>query len=156
MEIERKFLVSSHQYRKEAEEVNHLVQGFLNTDPYRTVRIRVYNDKGYLTIKGISSNSGVSRKEWEFEIDPQQARELMELAEDPPIEKKRYLVRSGDHCFEVDEFEGANTGLVIAEIELEREDEEFERPSWLGREVTGEIKYYNAQLSKNPFGKWKH
>ena len=156
MEIERKFLVSSDQYRHEAEEVNHLVQGFLNTDPHRTVRVRVYNNKGYLTIKGISSNSGVSRKEWEFEIDPGQAKELMVLSEDPVIEKKRYLVRAGNHRFEVDEFEGANAGLVIAEIELQREDEEFDKPSWLGKEVTGDIKYYNAQLSKNPFGKWEH
>ncbi len=155
MEIERKFLVTSEQYRREAEEVSHMVQGFLSTDPFRTVRVRVYNNKGFLTIKGISSESGTSRKEWEFDIDPEKARELMELTEDPVIEKKRYLVRSGMHTFEVDEFEGANKGLVIAEIELQREDEEFEKPSWLGREVTGEIKYYNAQLSKKPYQKWE-
>ena len=155
MEIERKFLVTSDQYRREADEVSYMVQGFLNTDPYRTVRVRLYNNKGYLTIKGISSKSGTTRNEWEFEIDVESARELMELAEDLLVEKKRYLVRLGKHCIEVDEFEGSNAGLVIAEIELQHEDEEFERPAWLGKEVTGEIKYYNAQLSKKPFEKWE-
>ena len=154
MEIERKFLVVSHEYRQAAHEQRQIIQGFLNTDPQRTVRVRIYDSKAYITIKGISNNSGTSRMEWEFEIDTGKARELMELSAEPLIEKKRYLIRVGDHLYEVDEFEGSNEGLVIAELELDHEDEEFPKPPWLGEEVTGNPKYYNAQLSKIPFNQW--
>ena len=156
MEIERKFLVVSQEYREAAHMQKQIVQGFLNTDPERTVRVRLYEGNGYITIKGISNKSGTSRKEWEFEIDPGKARELMELAVESIIEKIRYLIHVGDHLYEVDEFEGANAGLIIAEVELDSEDEEFIKPSWLGQEVTGDPKYYNAQLSKIPFNQWQH
>lgn len=155
MEIERKFLVHSQEYRTEAISSVQIIQGFLNTDPQRTVRIRLQGNNGYLTIKGISNASGTMRKEWEFEIGTEQARELLLLSETIPIEKIRHLVNYGSHMFEVDEFKGANEGLVVAEVELESENEEFARPVWLGNEVTGDIKYYNAQLSKKPFNEWK-
>ena len=155
MEIERKFLVVSEDYKQSAHAQNRIVQGFLNTDPHRTVRIRVYDNKGYITIKGISNISGTSRKEWEFEIDADKAAELLELCKEPVIQKTRYLAHVGKHQFEIDEFEGANLGLVVAELELEHEDEDFVKPTWLGEEVTGDPKYYNAQLSKIPYQQWK-
>ena len=154
MEIERKFLVVSDDYRQSAHAQIRIVQGFLNTDPIRTVRVRLYDNKGYLTIKGISNRSGTSRKEWEFEISAEEASELLELSTDPIIEKTRYLVSVDNHLFEVDEFVGLNDGLVVAELELNDENEEFPRPDWLGKEVTGDPKYYNAQLSKIPFNQW--
>lgn len=155
MEIERKFLVLSDEYRKMAHAQNRIVQGFLNTDPHRTVRVRLYNNKGFITIKGISNSKGTTRMEWEFEIDPVKAHELMELSVETLIEKTRYLVQVEEHLYEVDEFEGSNEGLIIAELELENEDEEFTKPTWLGQEVTGDPKYYNAQLSKKPFNQWQ-
>ena len=155
MEIERKFLVVSNEYRIASHSQSRIVQGFLNTDPHRTVRIRIYDNKGYLTIKGMSNRSGTSRMEWEFEIDPVKARELMSLSAEPLIEKTRYLVQVETYLFEVDEFEGASEGLIIAELELENENEDFPKPAWLGREVTGDPKYYNAQLSKKPFNQWQ-
>ena len=156
MEIERKFLVISDEYRQAAHDHNLIIQGFLSTDPHRTVRVRFYNNKGYITIKGISNQTGTSRKEWEYEIDPVEARELIGLSVEPPIEKTRFLVQLGHHLFEIDEFAGSNEGLIIAEIELDHEDEEFPKPDWLGEEVTGDPKYYNAQLSKTPFNTWQH
>ena len=154
MEIERKFLVQSQEYRKEAVSSIKITQGFLNTDPERTIRVRIQGEHGYLTIKGISNTSGTMRQEWEFEIELEQARQLLQLCESTAIEKIRYLINCGSHMFEVDEFQGVNEGLVIAEVELEFEDEEYCRPSWLGKEVTGDIKYYNAQLSITPFKQW--
>lgn len=155
MEIERKFLVVSDDYRQTAHEKNRIVQGFLSTEPSRTVRVRLYDNKGYLTVKGISNSTGISRNEWEFEIDTAKATELMELCIDPVIHKTRYLVNVGKHLFEVDEFEGVNQGLVIAELELDNENEDFPKPAWLGEEVTGDTKYYNAQLSQKPFNQWQ-
>ena len=155
MEIERKFLVLSNEYRNTAHAQNRIVQGFLSTDPHRTVRVRLYDDKGYITIKGISNSKGTARMEWEYEIDPAEARQLMELSVETLIEKTRYLVQVGKHLYEVDEFEGSNQGLIIAELELENEDEEFHKPDWVGQEVTGDPKYYNAQLSKIPFNQWQ-
>ena len=133
MEIERKFLVLTDKYRQDAHCQNRIVQGFLNTEPHRTVRVRLYNNKGYITIKGISNNRGTARMEWEYEIDPKEALELMELSAAPLIEKIRYQVKVGKHLYEVDEFEGLNQGLIIAELELEEEDEKFLKPAWLGR-----------------------
>ena len=154
MEIERKFLVVSGDYRHEAVSKSRIIQGFLNTDPYRTVRIRIRDLEAYLTIKGKSNEAGTIRNEWEIAIDYDKAKELLAISEGPVIEKIRYLVPVGDHTFEVDEFCRDNEGLVIAELELEEEDEAYLSPDWLGREVTGEIKYYNSQLSKLPYKEW--
>ena len=156
IEIERKFLVVSNEYKKEAHKKNRIVQGFLNTDPFRTVRVRVKEDQGFLTVKGIGSENGTTRFEWEREISVKEAEALLKLAEPGAIDKIRYEVQVGEHLFEVDEFFGENEGLVVAEIELTDEDECFEKPSWLGEEVTGQPQYYNAQLSKNPYKEWQH
>lgn len=155
MEIERKFLVVSKEYEHEAVSSSQIIQGFLNTDPERTVRIRIRDKEAYLTIKGKSNEAGTIRNEWEIAIGYEMARELLAISEGPVIEKIRYLVPKGDHTFEVDKFYGDNEGLVIAELELEEEDEEYYSPQWLGREVTGEIKYYNSQLSKIPYKEWQ-
>ena len=154
-EIERKFLVTSKAYKTEAHRHYRITQGFLNTDPERTVRVRLKDDKGVLTVKGMSSEDGLSRFEWETEITANDAKSLLDLCEKGIIDKERYEVRSGNHIFEIDEFFGANEGLVIAEVELEDENEIFNKPSWLGVEVTGDIRYYNSQISKTPFNTWK-
>ncbi len=154
-EIERKFLVNSEDYKTEAFDQYRITQGFLNTDPERTVRVRLMGDQGVLTVKGMSSEDGLSRFEWETEISSYEAHALLKLCEDGVIDKMRYEVRSGDHVFEIDEFFGANEGLVIAEVELKDEDEQFESPTWIGDEVTGDIRYYNSQISKSPFNTWK-
>ena len=120
----------------------------------RTVRVRIRDDKGYLTIKGASSASGTSRYEWEKELPLSEAEELMKLCEPGIIDKTRYLVRSGKHIFEVDEFYGENEGLIVAEVELESEDEVFVKPGFIGEEVTGDIRYYNSQLMKKPYKTW--
>ncbi|WP_282017105.1 CYTH domain-containing protein [Salegentibacter mishustinae] len=153
-EIERKFLVISEDFKNEAFKNSRIKQGFLNTDPERTVRLRITGDKAFITIKGKSSKNGLSRFEWEKEIDIDEAEALFELCEPGIIEKTRYLVKTGDFVFEIDEFYGENEGLKVAEIELNKETDTFEKPQWLGREVTGEVKYYNSQLSKNPFKNW--
>ena len=131
-----------------------MIQGFLSSVPERTVRVRMVDKMGWITVKGIGNTSGTTRFEWEKEISEHEASDLLDLCESGRIEKTRYHVKSGKHAFEVDEFQGENQGLVIAEIELEDETEAFERPPWLGEEVTGQIKYYNASLSKLPFSKW--
>ncbi|MEH6682758.1 MAG: CYTH domain-containing protein [Sediminicola sp.] len=154
IEIERKFLVLSHDFKRDAISEEQIVQGFLNTDPHRTVRVRIKGDKGFLTVKGKGNDTGVSRFEWEMPIAVADARALLSLAEPGTIEKVRYTVRAGEHLFEVDEFFGDNEGLLIAEVELSREDEAFERPSWLGEEVSGQVRYYNSQLGKNPYKNW--
>jgi CYTH domain-containing protein len=157
VEIERKFLVKP-EYLKDllasASQVDTIAQGYLNDEPCRTVRVRLHNDKGVLTIKGIGSASGMSRFEWEKDIDGAEAKMLMPLCLPGLIEKLRHLVRVSKHSFEIDVFGGANAGLVLAEIELTSEDEEFERPAWLGEEVTGDKRYYNAYLAKHPFTTW--
>lgn len=154
IEIERKFLVTSDVYKAEAFKQSRIVQGFLNTDKERTVRVRIRGDKGFLTIKGKSSSNGLSRFEWEREISIIEAENLLKICEKGVIEKTRYEVKVGNHIFEVDEFYGDNTGLVIAEIELASETEIYEKPNWIGAEVTGDIRYYNAQLSKQPYNIW--
>lgn len=154
LEIERKFLVTSDAYRQEATSQTRIAQGFLNTDPSRTVRVRIMGDKGFLTVKGASNDSGTTRFEWEIEISTAEATNLIDLCESGILEKIRYEVSVGRHLFEVDEFLGENKGLVVAEVELNHEDEKFERPKWLGDEVTGQRKYYNSQLSKTPFTTW--
>ena len=155
IEIERKFLVKSDEFKKLAKKKSRIVQGFLNTDPERTVRIRIRNKKGKLTIKGLSSSDGLKRFEWEKEIDRTEAQSLLDFCEYSLIEKIRYEVDHEGFCFEVDEFFGDNEGLVMAELELNDEHEQFPIPDWLGEEVTGQIKYYNSNLSKTPFKSWE-
>ncbi|MEO0525590.1 MAG: CYTH domain-containing protein [Bacteroidota bacterium] len=155
IEIERKFLVNSKAFKAEAFFYERIVQGFLNTHPERTVRVRIKGDMGFLTVKGKSNKEGTSRFEWEKEIKVSEAQALLALCEHGIVDKVRYSINVKNHIFEVDEFFGENKGLIIAEIELEREDEKFERPQWLGNEVTGEIKYYNSQISKQPYKNWK-
>lgn len=154
IEIERKFLVTSFEYKNEAYAKKSIVQGYLSSNPERMVRIRTNGKDGFITIKGMGNKSGMSRFEWEKMISLEEATALLKLCEEGAIEKIRYEVKVGNHVFEVDEFFGENKGLVMAEIELENEDEVFEKPSWLGKEVTNDVKYYNAYLSNNPFTKW--
>ena len=155
IEIERKFLINSNHYRRLASRKSVIIQGYLNSDPQRTVRVRLRDQIGYITVKGKSSDSGLSRFEWEKEISKPEAEALLELCEKTIVSKTRFEVSVADHLFEVDEFAGPNKGLVIAEVELSFEDEEFSRPDWLGREVTGEKRYYNSSLSKQPFVSWE-
>jgi CYTH domain-containing protein len=155
VEIERKFLVTSEAFKNEAFKKTKIIQGFLNTHPERTVRVRLKGDQGFLTVKGISSKDGLTRFEWEEEISKRDAENLLNLCEKGIIEKTRYEVKVEKHIFEVDEFLESNEGLIIAEIELKSEDETFIKPNWLGEEVTGQPKYYNAQLSKQPYKFWQ-
>lgn len=152
-EIERKFLVTG-DYKAKAYKQSRIVQGYISSARGRTVRVRIRDGKGYLTIKGASNASGTSRYEWEKELPLGEAEELMKLCEPGVIDKTRYLVRSGQHTFEVDEFYGENEGLVVAEVELASEDEAFEKPDFIGREVTGDVRYYNSQLMKHPYTDW--
>lgn len=152
-EIERKFLVDG-EFKSQAFSHSHIVQGYISSARGRTVRIRIRDEQGYLTIKGASNASGTSRYEWEKEIPLNEAEELMKLCEPGVIDKTRYLVRSGRHVFEVDEFYGENEGLVMAEVELASEDEAFVKPAFIGEEVTGDVRYYNSQLMKKPYCTW--
>ena len=152
-EIERKFLVTDDSYRALAYDKSEILQGYICSGHGHTVRVRTRGDKGCLTIKGPSMD-GISRFEWEKEITLQDARELFTLCRAGRIEKTRYLVRNGKHTVEVDEFHGDNEGLVFAEIELADVDEAFTRPSFLGEEVTGNPRYYNAYISKHPYNTW--
>lgn len=154
LEIERKYLVKSTAYRQVATSKKYLVQGFLNTHPDRTVRVRILEDTGFLTIKGRSNETGTSRFEWEHVLSLGDANNLLALCEAPLMEKYRYCVPFGGHIFEVDEFQGVNQGLVVAEVELLAEEETVLKPEWLGIEVTGRNKYYNSQLIKNPYTTW--
>ena len=155
LEIERKFLVTGDGFRQQATSQTRIVQGFLNTDPERTVRVRIKGDKGFLTVKGPSNDSGTTRFEWETEITAAEATNLIDLCESGILEKVRFEVPWGDHLFEVDEFLDESKGLVLAEVELKHEDERFEKPNWLGEEVTGQVPYYNSQLSIKPFKEWQ-
>ncbi|MCU0453910.1 MAG: CYTH domain-containing protein [Bacteroidetes bacterium] len=152
-EVERKFLVTG-DFKSLASKNTRIVQGYLSSIPERTVRVRIKGDKGFITIKGIGNASGASRYEWEKEIPAAEVEELLKICEPGVIDKTRYLVKAGAHTFEVDEFYGENQGLVLAEVELGSEGEAFEKPSWLGSEVTGDTKYYNSMLMKHPFTKW--
>jgi adenylate cyclase len=154
LEIERKFLVKNEEFKKEAYQKKLLKQGYLNSDKNRTVRVRIADDKGFITIKGKSNSTGTTRFEWEKEIDLLEAEQLLLLCEPSVIDKTRFYVKSENHIFEVDEFYSDNQGLIVAEIELNSENEQFKKPYWLGKEVTGNIKYYNSSLSKNPFKNW--
>ncbi len=147
LEIERKFLVRG-EFRHLAVGETRIFQAYLSLDPKRIVRLRIAGEKAFFTIKGEASGGGISRKEWEIELPVEEAEMMKDICLPGIIEKTRYLVPSGKHCFEVDVFHGRNEGLVIAEIELENEDEDFERPAWLGEEVTGKPEYYNSNLVK--------
>lgn len=147
-EIERKFLVRNDAYKNEAQKQTRIIQGFLNTDPERTVRVRIFGNQGKLTVKGKSNSSGTTRFEWEHSISLEDAQALLKLCEPGIIDKIRYEIPVNSHVFEVDEFQGALKGLVIAEIELTDENESFAKPEWLGKEVTGNPEYYNSNLIK--------
>ena len=155
IEIERKFLVKDESFKSMATESHRLTQGYICKESGRTVRVRLWDDKGYLTIKGAGSASGMSRYEWEKEISAEDARDLFMLCQSGIIDKTRYIVPVDGKTFEVDEFYGENAGLVMAEIELESEDAAFTRPSWLGKEVTGDRRYHNSMLSVHPFSEWR-
>jgi CYTH domain-containing protein len=151
-EIERKYLVVG-EFKHLAHNSMHLVQGYIASGR-RTVRVRIGEGGAWLTIKGPSRNGGLSRFEWEKEIDAKEALELLQLAEGAVIDKVRYYVDYAGHTIEVDEFHGDNEGLVMAEIELASEDESVELPAWLGREVTGEKRFYNSHLREHPYKVW--
>ena len=155
VEIERKFLVTNRDFISESSENFRIVQGYLNSNPERTVRVRIKGKKGYITIKGKGNESGLTRFEWEKEIAISEAEALLQLCENGVIDKTRYNVMFDNHLFEVDVFTGENDGLIVAEIELQSENEIFSKPSWLGEEVTSEEKYYNAYLSNYPYTSWK-
>jgi adenylate cyclase len=154
IEIERKFLVDSDAFKKDSFSQNRIKQGYLSSVAERTVRVRIKGDKGYITVKGSSNETGMSRFEWEKEIPIEEAEKLLLLCEKGVIDKIRFEVKIGNHTYEVDEFYGANKGLTVAEIELESESETFTKPNWLGIEVTNDNRYYNSNLSNNPFENW--
>ncbi len=153
-EIERKFLVKSIDFKQEASKETRITQGYLSSVPERTVRVRIKGSSGYITVKGIGNSSGASRYEWEKEIPVAEVDELLKICEPGVIDKTRYEVKAGDLKFEIDEFYGENQGLTVAEIELPSESTHFEKPEWLGEEVTGDSKYYNSMLMKHPYTKW--
>ncbi|MBQ7180304.1 MAG: CYTH domain-containing protein [Bacteroidaceae bacterium] len=153
LEIERKFLVVG-EFRDQAYSHSRIRQGYISSGNGKTVRVRIRDDRGYLTIKGPSDQAGLARYEFETEIPLSDALDLMKLCEPGIIDKTRYLVRSGSHVFEVDEFYGDNEGLVMAEVELHSEDEAFRKPAFIGPEVTGDRRYYNAHLRRNPYKLW--
>ena len=154
LEIERKFLVADDRYKSMAFRSDRIAQGYLCREGGNSARVRVRGNKGYLTIKGPSMDGGLSRFEWEKEIPESEAWELLKLCHGGIIDKTRYLVKCGIHIFEVDEFYGDNEGLTVAEVELGSADEEFERPVFLGKEVTGDKRYYNSSLTRFPFKCW--
>lgn len=154
LEIERKFLVKSDAFKALAHAKHQIAQGYLNSHPERTVRIRIKGESGFLTIKGKGDHTGTTRFEWETEISLMEAKPLLALCEKGVIQKIRYEIQSGRHIVEVDVFDGDNEGLIIAEIELSSADEAFEKPDWLGAEVTNDPRYYNAYLSQNPYKSW--
>ena len=154
IEIERKYLVTSLDFKNEYFNKSEIAQGYISLQTERTVRVRIQANKGYLTIKGIGSENGATRFEWEKEIPVNEAKELLKLCHKGVIEKTRYEVKAGKHIVEVDVFYGENEGLIIAEIELKNENESILKPNWLGEEVTNDERYYNAYLSENCFKSW--
>ena len=154
LEIERKFLVCGEDYKQQAFHHSRIKQGYISSRRGATVRVRLRDGQGFLTIKGHSDAKGMSRYEFEKEISAEEAAHLFELCEPGIIDKTRYLVRAGNHTFEVDEFYGDNQGLVMAEVELQSETETFEKPSFIGQEVTGDRRYYNSHLREYPYSQW--
>ena len=154
IEIERKFLVLSNDFIEEAFSKKRIVQAYLSSNPERTVRVRIKEDKAFITIKGKGNETGTTRLEWETQIAVTDAEKLLSICESGMIDKIRHEIKVGNHTYEVDVFFGENTGLIVAEIELQSEEEAFEKPSWLGKEVTNDERYYNAYLSKHPYKNW--
>lgn len=152
-EIERKFLVTG-DFSREVYRAERIVQGYICSQPGRTVRVRIRGEEGFLTIKGPSTDDGLSRYEFERPLSLADAEDLFKLCEPGAIDKVRHLVRSGNHTWEVDVFHGANEGLILAEIELSSTGESFEKPDWIGKEVTGDRRYYNSMLTKHPYAEW--
>ena len=152
-EIERKFLVTG-DYKKEVVSSRKIIQGYISSSPERTVRVRMEEQRGFLTIKRKSTSGGLTRFEWEKEISREDAENLLKLCEGSLVEKTRHIVNYESHRFEVDEFSGDNEGLVIAELELESEEESFIKPLWLGEEVSFDKRYFNLYLSQHPFKTW--
>jgi adenylate cyclase len=152
-EIECKFLIKNTDFLKGKTGIR-ITQGYLSTDKERTVRARIKGEKGFITIKGKSNDSGLSRYEWEKEIDLQEAQELLKLCLPGVIDKTRYEIIIENHTWEIDIFHGENNGLLLAEIELQSETEQFSKPEWLDKEVTGDVRYYNSYISEKPFFKW--
>ena len=152
LEIEKKFLIKNNDWKKSVEKEYVIKQGYLLAHPDRTLRVRIKGAKGFLTIKGKTVSA--SRAEYEYEIPLQDAEEMIDLCEKPVIEKIRHIIKHHKHVWELDVFSGANKGLIMAEIELEAEDESFELPSWAGEEVTLDARYYNSNLAKHPFSEW--
>jgi len=152
-EIERKFLITQTDFLNDLNGFK-IVQGYLSSDPERNVRVRIKGNHAFLTVKGISNQSGTSRFEWEKEIEVSEAQELLKICLPGIIDKTRFEISAGKHLFEVDVFEGENKGLIIAEIELENENDFFQKPEWLGDEVTGDVRYYNSYLVNKPFKEW--
>ncbi len=155
IEIERKFLVKNDSFKQVAYAKHEIAQGYLNSNPERSVRVRIKNNNGFITVKGISNELGMSRFEWEKEIPIDEAKLLLKLCEKGRIFKTRYEVLNGEFTFEIDVFHEQNEGLIIAEIELKTEMDVFIKPNWLGEEVTNEKKYYNSNICKNPFSTWE-
>lgn len=153
VEIERKFLLKSSDWKLECDAGTAIKQGYLNSHKERTVRVRIKGDKGYLTIKGKTEN--IARQEFEYEIPVEEAVALIQLCEKPVIEKTRYLVKRDNLTWEIDVFEGENQGLEIAEVELTDEGQALELPAWIGAEVSHDARYFNASLISNPFQNWK-
>jgi adenylate cyclase len=152
-EIERKFLFKNTDFLKGIKG-KRITQGYLSTDPERTVRVRIKSDQGFLTIKGKSNHSGLSRYEWEKEITTQEAEQLLQLCLPGVIDKTRYEVVIENHIWEIDIFHGENNGLLLAEIELKSEEEPFLKPEWIDKEVTGDMRYYNSYISEKPYSIW--
>lgn len=152
-EIERKYLITG-EFKSKAIKSLKIKQGYLSSIPERTVRVRIQDNQGFLTIKGSNKKNSISRFEWEKEITKEEANELIQLCEVGIIDKIRYIVPFGDKIIEVDEFYGENEGLILAEIELDDENENIEKPNWLGKEVTDDPRYYNSMLMKNPYKNW--
>ena len=155
IEIERKYLVINTSFKQYASHYSVIKQGYLSTDKNRSVRIRVLEDKGFITIKGVSSADGLSRLEWEKEIPLSEALALFDLSLPGAIEKTRYFIPTATHTWEIDVFHADNEGLILAEIELSASNEKFNIPDFIGEEVTGDVRYYNAYLSQHPFKLWK-
>lgn len=151
-EIERKFLISNDSWKTEVSETNYISQGYLNSSKDRTVRVRITNEKAWITIK--SKNIGATRSEFEYEIPLEDAKELLTLCEKPLITKHRNIIKHGEHIWELDVFHENNEGLIIAEIELNSEEETFIKPNWAGKEVTNDARYYNSNLAIHPFSEW--
>nr|WP_297307674.1 CYTH domain-containing protein [uncultured Flavobacterium sp.] len=155
LEIERKYKAKNSTFLDDSKVSYKIKQGYLNSSPERTVRIRTKNDKGFITIKGKSDQSGTTRFEWEKEIPYEEALTLLNLCEDFIIEKTRYVINYQEYVFEVDVFEGKNSGLIIVEVELNNENDKVVLPDWVGEEITGDERYYNSYISNHPFENWK-